>query len=83
MCENLHFLSPSFCDFIAEGDQFSLSPDSDDPSTQWKFDDSGTRVVDAAGNVLDIQGGFTADGVAVVSWEDKNQNNQRWNKVVV
>lgn len=66
-----------------KGDQFSLTSDSADPSNQWKFNAEGTRVVNADGNVLDIEGGKSGDGEPVVSWEEKDQVNQLWSKEVV
>jgi len=47
-----------------------------DPRSQWRMD--GNRILNGAGECLDIRGASNSDGAEVCAYEYKNQKNQHW-----
>jgi len=47
-----------------------------DPRAQWRVE--GNKIVNGAGESLDIRGENKSDGAELVSYDQKNQANQHW-----
>ena len=47
-----------------------------DPRSQWRLE--GNRIVNQAGEVLDIAGRTNRDGAEIISYQDDSGSNQHW-----
>jgi hypothetical protein len=75
------FIRSALNDFVftaASGQNIKMAPASGDTHSQWRFD--GNKVVNQAGNVLDISRGSSSDGAEVCAYKSHGKENQRWKK---
>lgn len=74
------FIRSSLNDFALSNTEYGkpieMQPYAENPRRQWKFD--GKKIVNGAGEVLDIAGKDDDKGAEVISYEYKNQKNQHW-----
>lgn len=68
----------TFCN-AATGDQLKMQMPDGNPRNQWMFD--GKKVVNRAGESLDIRGAHKDNGAEVISYQYKDQANQHWRQV--
>jgi len=59
----------------AKGGELKMQ-NASDPRAQWRVE--GNKIVNGAGESLDIRGENKSDGAELVSYDQKNQANQHW-----
>lgn len=60
------------------GQNIKMAPYSGDPHSQWRFE--GNKVVNQAGNSLDISRASHSDGAEILAYKQHGKENQRWRK---
>jgi len=62
-----------------KGQPLKMQPPSGDNRDNWRFD--GTKVVNEAGECLDIQGESSSNGANVCAYDYKSKKNQHWRQL--